>query len=295
MQSGLILVDKPEGLSSAQVVSRVRRVVGTRRVGHAGTLDPLATGLLACLFGRATKLADFVSSGNKVYSGTIRLGLRSSTDDIQGEVLEERRVSVSDDSLSDALKSLTGELSQVPPQISAVKVNGKRAYSLSRQGQELELRPRQITVHSFQVERLSERELSFLVTCTKGTYVRSLARDLGELLGCGAVIQSLRRESSDPFSVKKAQKLEDLTPEHMLDWRSVIPELETVSLPHSFVDRLNGGDLRGVREELLSRHHRPGRLYAYAREKDGGELLENRGEGLLKFGEGKVELVVNNL
>jgi tRNA pseudouridine55 synthase len=220
-ESGLVILDKPAGWTSHQVVGRVRRLLDTRKVGHAGTLDPMATGVLVVGINRATRLLGLLALDDKAYAATIRLGVATRTDDAQGEVLaaagagdlEQRR-------LDAAVEALTGDLQQVPSAVSAIKVGGVRAYARVRAGHEVALAPRAVQVSRFEVrERREARvngvpvvDLDVVVECSTGTYVRALARDLGAGLGTGGHLTALRRLRSGPFSVDEAQTLSDDPP-----------------------------------------------------------------------------------
>jgi tRNA pseudouridine55 synthase len=219
--SGLLVVDKPAGMTSHDVVSRVRRLAGTRRVGHAGTLDPAATGILVIGVEKATKLLGHLALTDKDYAATIRLGATTSTDDAESDVVEraapEAVAAVTDDDLRGGIAALTGTLSQVPSSVSAVKVDGKRAYARVRAGEQVDLAPRQVTVSAFdlvQVRRPTPGviDLDVLVTCTSGTYVRALARDLGAGLGIGGHLTALRRTRVGPYGLDVATALADLAP-----------------------------------------------------------------------------------
>lgn len=217
--TGILVLDKPAGLSSHEVVARVRRLAGTRRVGHAGTLDPAATGVLVLGVGRGTRLLHYLVGADKEYTATIRLGVATSTDDADGEVLATSDASgVDDDDLSAALRSLTGEIDQVPSSVSAVKVAGRRAYERVRAGEQVVLEPRRVHVASLDVRqrRWAGRclDLDVDVTCSSGTYVRALARDLGAALGVGGHLIALRRTRVGPFTLEQAHALEDL-PSHL--------------------------------------------------------------------------------
>jgi len=216
MRTGILLVDKPEGVTSAHVVARVKRALGGTRVGHAGTLDPFATGLLICLSGDATRLSRFALAGVKEYEGIIRLGVVTDTDDRTGAVLSQTTTLPTFEEVGRATAALTGVIQQVPPQISAVKVDGERAYRRARAGEELTLKSRTVEVQKFSVQMISPSEIAFQVRCTPGTYIRSLARDMGAALGCGAHVQSLRRTRSGSFSVSEALAMEDISPAGLL-------------------------------------------------------------------------------
>ncbi len=240
----IVPIDKPAGLSSAQVVSRVKRGLSLKKVGHCGTLDPFATGVLVCVTGRATKLASFCEAGTKEYSGTIRLGIKTSTDDITGEVIESRDVDVLDGDISSFASKLTGELMQVPPAVSAIKINGQPAYQRVRKGEVVEISPRRITVEKFEVERLDKITVRYRVRCSKGTYIRSLARDLGVSLGCCATVETLVREYSSPFSRSQCHTLEQLGSFPLLPWWSVFPEMPRVALSEVQCSDLARGEQR---------------------------------------------------
>ncbi|GAB2973181.1 tRNA pseudouridine(55) synthase TruB [Frigoribacterium salinisoli] len=219
--SGILLVDKPQGLTSHDVVARVRRAAGTRKVGHAGTLDPMATGLLVVGVNSSTRLLTFLVGLDKGYEATVRLGVTTSSDDADGDVLEVRPAGdVTDDAVDRGVAALTGEIDQVPTTVSAIKVDGRRAYDLAREGVEVELASRRVTVGKFTVlaRRRSEvdgvpvLDLDVRVACTSGTYVRALARDLGAALGVGGHLTALRRTRVGPFEVARASGLDDLDP-----------------------------------------------------------------------------------
>ena len=208
---GLLVVDKPAGWTSHDVVGRVRRLAHTRKVGHAGTLDPMATGVLVLGIGRATRLLGHLSLTDKEYDATVRLGATTVTDDAEGEVLEVRDASgVSDEALATAMAALTGELAQVPSSVSAVKVDGVRSYARVRSGEAVALKARSVTVSRFALRARRGDALDVSVTCTSGTYVRALARDLGAALGVGGHLTALRRTRVGPFALERARTLDEL-------------------------------------------------------------------------------------
>jgi len=217
--SGILLVDKPAGPSSAQVLNQIKRRLNLVKIGHAGTLDPFATGLLVCLVGKATKLAGPAGAGDKIYSGVIRLGLSTRSDDITGEVISSTDDLPDFQSVLRASSALTGTIMQVPPQVSAVKVNGERAYKLARRRIEVELKAREARVDCFELSDLGGGNAAFRIRCSKGTYVRALARDLGQMLGCGACLAELRRERSEPFDVSSAKLPQDLQNTDIFVWQ----------------------------------------------------------------------------
>lgn len=217
--SGLAVVDKPAGWTSHDVVARSRRILGTRKIGHAGTLDPMATGVLLLGVGRATKLLGHLALASKEYEAVIRLGVTTVTDDAEGEVVEERPVGeLAAPRLAAAMAALTGEIDQIPSSVSAVKVDGKRAYARVRSGEEVTLAPRRVTVSAFDLRERRDRatgapdpagtDLAVRVACSSGTYVRALARDLGAALGCGGHLTALRRTSVGPFTLGEALGLD---------------------------------------------------------------------------------------
>ncbi|HEX8082445.1 MAG TPA: tRNA pseudouridine(55) synthase TruB [Jatrophihabitans sp.] len=213
---GLIIVDKPAGMTSHDVVAKVRRIAGTRRVGHAGTLDPMATGVLVLGVERATKLMNHLILTDKTYLATIRLGETTSTDDAEGTVLSAASAAELDPAaIRSAISALTGEILQRPSSVSAIKVAGERAYARVRAGETVELAARPVTVQRFELVSEPRRageccDLDVLVDCTSGTYVRALARDLGELLGVGGHLTALRRTRVGVFTVAQALSLEQL-------------------------------------------------------------------------------------
>jgi tRNA pseudouridine55 synthase len=203
-------VDKPRGCTSHDVVARVRRVLSGAKVGHAGTLDPDATGVLVICVGKATKISSFLMESAKEYRGRGRLGASTDTQDATGTVVEAKPVTVTGDELRAACTAFVGELEQVPPMYSAVKVDGQRLYRLARKGVEVERKARLVHIYDFRFLSYTEPFGRFEVSCTKGTYVRSLAHDMGEKVGCGAHLSGLRRSVSGSFDVANAVQFEDL-------------------------------------------------------------------------------------
>jgi tRNA pseudouridine55 synthase len=214
--SGLVVVDKPGGMTSHDVVARIRRLAGTRKVGHAGTLDPMATGVLVVGVEKATRLLGYLTLTEKEYAATIRLGQSSSTDDAEGEItaVVPAAGALTEDQLSRAVADLTGEIRQVPPAVSAIKVAGQRAYRLTRAGAAPELQPRPVTVHEFTLTGLRREgdllDLDATVRCSSGTYVRALARDLGAALGTGGHLTRLRRTRVGGYDLDQARTLVQL-------------------------------------------------------------------------------------
>lgn len=238
---GLLLVDKPAGVTSHDVVNAARRALGERRVGHAGTLDPFATGLLVVLAGRATRLAPHVSGDPKVYAATVRFGAETDTEDLHGAVVREADPPA-EAAVRDAVRHLVGTLDQVPPAYSAKRVQGRRAYDLARSGEAVALAPARVRVDAFDVLAWRDArgvvECDVRVTCGPGTYIRSLARDLGHLVGSAAHLTALRRERSGHFDVRDAVTLDALRGGGV----AVRPALQ--ALPEHPVERLGPVDVR---------------------------------------------------
>jgi tRNA pseudouridine55 synthase len=239
--NGLLIIDKPQWMSSHDVVARARRTLHEKRIGHAGTLDPMATGVLVLCIGQATRLSEYLLGEDKQYEGIIKLGERTNTDDVEGEVIATRAVpAIGEDDLRRLEQQFSGEIKQVPPQFSAIKKDGKRAYALARKGETVELEARQVTIHEIQlvmsrdprsvsrneewdrgrdascvdsqsaIENPQSKIVNIHVRCVAGTYIRSLARDIGEALGCGGHLVALRRTQAGAFSLQDAVTLEQL-------------------------------------------------------------------------------------
>ncbi|PKI91913.1 tRNA pseudouridine(55) synthase TruB [Actinomycetales bacterium SN12] len=221
---GILLVDKPGGLTSHDVVARTRRAFGTRKVGHAGTLDPMATGLLVIGIEGATRLLTYVVGADKTYTATIRLGMRTTTDDAEGEPVATAEAAaveaITDDGIAEGIAALTGPISQVPSSVSAIKVDGRRAYDRVRAGEEVELAARQVTVSRFDVLETRRAggfiDLDVVVDCSSGTYIRALARDLGAALGIGGHLTALRRTRVGGFEIAGAVGIDELDSARML-------------------------------------------------------------------------------
>jgi tRNA pseudouridine55 synthase len=217
---GIALINKPSGMTSHDVVAIVRRTLKFKRVGHAGTLDPLATGLLVILVGPSTRLFDKFVGFDKAYSATMRLGLKTVSADIQGQVLEERPCAeVTRPDVEAVFKKFTGQIEQLPPMVSAVKHKGERLYKLARKGVQVERTPRSVRVDELYVTSFDHPHVSFYLACSKGTYVRQIAEDAGEALGCGACITRIERTKVGPFVLADAFKLEDFNESCLRAWR----------------------------------------------------------------------------
>ncbi|MFJ4028094.1 tRNA pseudouridine(55) synthase TruB [Paenarthrobacter sp. NPDC089989] len=220
MLSGLVIVDKPQGWTSHDVVGRMRRLAGTRKVGHAGTLDPMATGVLVIGINKATRLLTYIVGTSKTYTATIRLGESTITDDAEGEVTKARSAAdITEEAIAAGVVALTGPIQQVPSSVSAIKVNGERSYARVRSGEEVKLAARPVTIHRFEVHGMERidggrvMDVDVTVECSSGTYIRALARDLGNGLGVGGHLTALRRTQVGPYGIGQARTLEQLADE----------------------------------------------------------------------------------
>jgi len=247
---GFLVIDKPAGISSHDVVNRVRRILGTKKVGHTGTLDPFATGVLPIAVGEGTKAIQFLDEGEKAYEAVIRLGLVTDTLDITGTVLQEHDSGgLGQEQLLSAMAALTGEISQVPPMYSAIKQGGQPLYKLARKGIEVERQSREVIIHSFELLEFSSPLATVRVHCSRGTYVRTLADDLGKLLGCGACLTALRRTLSGPFRLADAMTLEQLASyaeegvaqHHVVHVPTALSHLAQIQLTESELQKLKNG------------------------------------------------------
>ena len=210
MPNGIIIIDKPAGWTSMDVCAKLRGILHEKRVGHAGTLDPMATGVLPVFVGQATKAVSFAEGGKKVYEAVLLLGRVTDTQDTTGETLEERAVTVTADDMRAALPRFLGEIEQIPPMYSAIKVNGQKLYDLARQGKEVARKPRRITIYDLALtEELGNGQYALRVECSKGAYIRTLCHDLGQALGCGGCMAALRRTEASGFCIGEAVTLED--------------------------------------------------------------------------------------
>ncbi len=209
MANGILVIDKPQGWTSMDVCAKLRGMFHEKRVGHAGTLDPMATGVLPVFIGRATRAVEFAAGSDKEYIAGLRLGVVTNTQDMTGEVLETRPVTVTQADLEAALPRFRGDIEQVPPMFSAVKRDGKKLYELARKGREVERAPRPVTIHTLEVvRRIAPGEYELRVVCSKGTYVRTLCHDVGQALGCGGAMSSLRRTRAAGFTLEQSVTLE---------------------------------------------------------------------------------------
>ena len=207
---GIVIVDKPQGWTSQDVVSKLRGVLKTRRIGHGGTLDPMATGVLPVFVGRATRGVEFFEHAEKTYETVLRLGLTTDTEDITGTVLTEQDAFVTGTMLEEVLSRFRGEILQVPPMYSAIKVNGQKLYDLARRGREVERQPRPVTIHELTLLGMEADGIRLRVRCSKGTYIRTLCKDIGETLGCGGCMAQLRRVQAGEYTIGNSVPLQTL-------------------------------------------------------------------------------------
>ena len=211
MANGIIIIDKPAGWTSMDVCAKLRGILKTKKIGHAGTLDPMATGVLPVFVGQATRAVSFAEGGEKEYVAGLRLGRTTNTQDTEGETLTQSPVTVGREELEAVLPRFTGEISQIPPMFSAIKINGQKLYDLARQGKEVERKARAVTIFALEVvEQVSETDYILRIRCSKGTYVRTLCHDIGQALGCGGCMFSLRRTMAAGFTLDESVTLEQM-------------------------------------------------------------------------------------
>lgn len=208
--NGIVIVDKPQGWTSQDVTARLRRVFATRRIGHGGTLDPMATGVLPVFVGRATRGVEFFEHARKEYETLLHPGIITDTQDITGEILERREVNLDEERILAALQNFRGEIMQIPPMYSALKVGGQKLCDLARKGKEIERQPRPITIHALDYLGMENGCVKLRVDCSKGTYIRTLCQDIGQALGCGGCMEQLRRTKAGDYTIQEAVPLEQL-------------------------------------------------------------------------------------
>ncbi len=247
---GLLLLDKPQGITSFGAVARIKRLANEKRVGHTGTLDPMATGVLPILIGRATVLSQYLIEADKSYTATVKLGVATDSCDITGNVISQCDVNCSDNDIENVLKQFLGRQMQTPPMYSAIKQNGVRMYELARRGETVDIPAREIEIFSLSKTSALNSQNEFDIDCTvsKGTYIRSLCRDIGQVLDCGAALTVLRRTKTAGFDISKCVKLDDLTPENIGDYilpcDKVVDYLPEISVSEKQATRFcNGGQL----------------------------------------------------
>ena len=247
---GLVLINKPKGITSFSAVARIKRLAGEKRVGHTGTLDPMATGVLPVLLGRATTLSSLMLDDDKKYIARVKLGVLTDTDDITGNIIAENKVEVSQADIDAIVQKFVGKISQTPPMYSALKKDGVRLYDLARQGKTVEIKPREIEIFELSVLSPLDSENCFTMLChvSKGTYIRSLARDIGNALGCGATLSELNRVMTSGFDIEKCVSLDDINEEnignYLLNEEVAVSYLRALSVTKNQAVRFcNGGQL----------------------------------------------------
>ena len=255
MANGIIIIDKPADWTSMDVCAKLRGILKTKKIGHAGTLDPMATGVLPVFVGQATRAVSFAESGSKEYVATLRLGQVTNTQDTTGETLEEHPVNVTTDELRSVLPRFTGEIEQIPPMFSAIKIGGQKLYDLARQGKSVERKPRQVTIYELEVtEQVSPVDFTLRILCSKGTYVRTLCHDIGQALGCGGCMASLRRTMAAGFTLAESYTLEDVQEQGealLRETDSLFREYPAFRISHPRVEALcRNGNPFFVKEKL---------------------------------------------
>jgi len=245
MADGILLIDKPQNFTSFDVIAKLRGMSRQRKIGHAGTLDPMATGVLPCLFGTATRLCDVMPCDTKIYRAGVKFGVSTDTQDMTGTVLTESDMAVSKDAVSALIPEFSGEIMQTPPMYSAVWVDGKRLYDLAREGKEVERPQRKITIFSLELIEFneSERTAVFDINCSRGTYIRTLFHDMGQKLGCGAALYSLRRTYSNGFDQSQCITMEEA--QKLTDEGTLLDRLLPVSTAFATLPRMNVGEWQG--------------------------------------------------
>lgn len=264
--TGIVVINKPADWTSHDVVARMRRILKEKRIGHGGTLDPMATGVLPLFVGRATRAVEFMENADKEYIAGMRLGISTDTQDTTGRVLEQREVTAGAAEIERAVRELAGSMEQLPPMYSAIKLNGKKMYEYARKGQSVELKPRRIYIHEAEPLGFSEGEYRFRVVCSKGTYVRTLCHDIGEKLGCGAAMSSLIRTRAGIFGIDDAvslQQAESLAQAALMPLDTMFTQLDAITVDREDRRRILCGQDPTLRAE-------DGRYRLYAQE---GEFL----------------------
>ena len=261
--TGILLVDKEPDWTSFDAIAKLRGVLRERRMGHSGTLDPMATGLLVVLCGRATRACEFAEADRKEYVAALRPGITTDTQDTTGTILSRSDRLPSEEEFRAVLPRFTGTISQLPPMYSAVKVSGQRLYEIARRGGEVERTPREITIHALELLGREGDDFLLRISCSKGTYIRTLCHDIGQVLGCGAAMSSLRRTKCGPFSVEEAHRISEITPEHLLPLDSLFAGCPALTVTAAQEKRIRCGN--ELRTDAL-----PGRYRLYA---ESGEFL----------------------
>lgn len=266
--NGIVIIDKPQDWTSQDVTARLRRVFNTRRIGHGGTLDPMATGVLPVFVGRATRGVEFFEHAEKTYEAVIRFGITTDTEDISGTVLTRREAGVTEEEFRGVLPRFRGEIMQVPPMYSALKINGQKLVDLARKGREVERQPRPITIHQLELVEFAGETAKVRVRCSKGTYIRTLCKDIGEALGCGACMEALRRVQAGEYTISEAVPLLALL--EMENPEQVLRPVDTMFRNYPAVTLTENQEKRGRNGAAFSVKLERGTYRAYSRH---GEFL----------------------
>lgn len=288
--SGILLVDKPTDCTSHDVLVQIKRKLKLKRIGHTGTLDPMATGLLVCVVGVATRLARFLDGERKTYTGKIKLGLQTDTDDVTGKEIASSTSIPDFSTIVQAVSNFIGKLDQVPPFVSAVKVAGERSYDLARRGELKELASRPVTVYEFMIDQVAPDIISFRVVCSRGTYIRSLARDLGNFLGCGGCLKSLRRDGVGGYSTEQSVTLDNVSLNDIIPLSQVFESWPRLVLPVEEATALKGGEQRVIQTnvEAISKIAGDRKSILYF-----AEGLEDVALGVLELGDNGWKIALN--
>lgn len=288
MMDGLLIFDKEKGITSHDLVYKVRKKLGIKKVGHTGTLDPMATGVLVISIGKGTKTSDYILSSDKVYEAKIKLGVLTDSYDITGKILEEEDVNFTEEEIKDALIKLTGKISQRPPIYSALKVKGKKLYEYAREGKDVEIKKRDIEIYKIELLDFNGKdEFKILTKVSKGTYIRSLANDLGRSLGTFGTLTELRRTRSGSFKIEDAIKVSDFEKlsldeitEKILPMDLALIDFKRIDIPKNFCEKFIMGQFYKLKEKLNDENYR---VYSENNFLGIGEIREKDGEFFLKM------------
>ena len=288
MMDGLLIFDKEKGITSHDLVYKVRKKLGIKKVGHTGTLDPMATGVLVISIGKGTKTSDYILSSDKVYEAKIKLGVLTDSYDITGKILEEEDVNFIQEEIKDALIKLTGKISQRPPIYSALKVKGKKLYEYAREGKDVEIKKRDVEIYKIELLDFNGKdEFTILTKVSKGTYIRSLANDLGRSLGTFGTLTELRRTRSGSFKIEEAIKVSDFErssldeiKEKILPMDLALMDFKRIDIPKSFCEKFIMGQFYKLKEKLNDENYR---VYSEDNFLGIGEIREKDGEFFLKM------------
>ena len=288
MIDGLLIFDKEKGITSHDLVYKVRKKLGIKKVGHTGTLDPMATGVLVISIGKGTKTSDYILSSDKVYEAKIKLGVLTDSYDITGKILEEENVNFTEEEIKDALIKLTGKISQRPPIYSALKVNGKKLYEYAREGKDVEIKKRDVEIYKIELLDFNGKdEFKILTKVSKGTYIRSLANDLGRSLGTFGTLTELRRTRSGSFKIEDSIKVSDFEKlsldeitEKILPMDLALIDFKRIDIPKSFCEKFIMGQFYKLKEKLNDENYR---VYSEDNFLGIGEIREKDGEFFLKM------------